>query len=184
MRSDLLKYLDKRIPRYTSYPTAVQFDSKVAAATYERWLSALPVDAPVSIYIHVPFCAELCLYCGCTTTVVRRYGPVAAYVELLEREFALVGRILGRRTASHIHWGGGTPTMMAAQDFMRVTAALQRNFAFASDAEVAIELEQALAFRTSTSACKERSGAFRASNRPRALPTGCAAPVSAASISI
>ena len=75
MRSDLLKYLDRRIPRYTSYPTAVQFNSAVEARTYECWLAALPAQAPVSIYIHVPFCAELCLYCGCHTTVARRYAP-------------------------------------------------------------------------------------------------------------
>ena len=83
MRADLLKYLDRRIPRYTSYPTAVQFGSEINAHSYERWLAALPPEAPVSIYLHVPFCAELCFYCGCHTTVVRRYEPVAAYVDLL-----------------------------------------------------------------------------------------------------
>ena len=80
MPSNLLKYLDRRIPRYTSYPTAVQFGAQVDARSYRRWLAALPNEAPVSIYIHVPFCAELCLYCGCHTTVARRYEPIAAYV--------------------------------------------------------------------------------------------------------
>src|SRR6185436_4520167 len=68
MQTQWLKYLDRRLPRYTSYPTAVQFGPAVEATTYERWLSALPADAPVSLYLHVPFCAELCLYCGCHTT--------------------------------------------------------------------------------------------------------------------
>src|SRR5487761_1460328 len=107
MRSNMLKYLDRRVPRYTSYPTAVQFGPGVDARLYEGWLAASPADAPVSLYIHVPFCAELCLYCGCHTSVARRYGPVAAYLELLEKEIALVAGVLGSRTVSHIHWGGG-----------------------------------------------------------------------------
>lgn len=141
MRSDWLKYLDRRIPRYTSYPTAVQFGPEIGAATYEHWLAALPADAPVSIYIHVPFCAELCLYCGCHTTVARRYAPVAAYVGLLEREIALVGRVAGRRTTVQIHWGGGTPTMLAPQDFMRVMAVVHAHFSVAPHAELAIEID-------------------------------------------
>ena len=141
MQSNLLKYLDRRIPRYTSYPTAVQFGSAVDARTYECWLAALPPDEPVSIYIHVPFCAELCLYCGCHTTVARRYAPVAAYVDLLERELALIGHIAGRHKASQLHWGGGTPTILAPEDFMRVMAAVQANFTITPQAELAIEID-------------------------------------------
>ncbi|MGP0094240.1 MAG: oxygen-independent coproporphyrinogen III oxidase [Xanthobacteraceae bacterium] len=141
MRSDWLKYLDRRIPRYTSYPTAVQFGPEIGGGAYEHWLATLPAEAPVSIYIHVPFCAELCLYCGCHTTVARRYAPVADYVDLLEREIALVGRIAGRRRAVQIHWGGGTPTMLAPQDFMRVMAVVHANFSVAPHAELAIEID-------------------------------------------
>ena len=127
-----LKYLDRRIPRYTSYPTALQFGSDVDAGSYERWLTDLSPKAPVSIYLHVPFCAELCLYCGCHTTVARRYAPIAAYAELLEREIALVGKRLARQTVTQIHWGGGTPTMLLPQDLMRLTAALKAHFNIAS----------------------------------------------------
>lgn len=141
MQPDLLKYLDRRIPRYTSYPTAAQFGPEVDARCYERWLGALPTAASVSIYIHVPFCAELCLYCGCHTTVVRGYAPVEAYVELLLREIALVGRVLGGRFATHLHWGGGTPNILTPGDFGRVMAALRANFDFTSTAELAIELD-------------------------------------------
>ena len=91
MQANFSKYLDRRLPRYTSYPTAVQFVPTIDAQTYEGWLKALPREAPVSVYLHVPFCAELCLYCGCHTTVVRRYAPIAAYVELLEREISRSG---------------------------------------------------------------------------------------------
>jgi oxygen-independent coproporphyrinogen-3 oxidase len=75
MPLDPQQFSDRRIPRYTSYPTAVQFVPEIDGSAYAAWLSALP-DVPVSIYLHVPFCAELCLYCGCHTTVVRKYAPV------------------------------------------------------------------------------------------------------------
>jgi oxygen-independent coproporphyrinogen-3 oxidase len=142
MKPELLQFLDKRIPRYTSYPTAVQFRPEVDGATYQEWLAALAVDLPVSIYLHIPFCAELCLYCGCHTTAVRRYAPVAAYAELIEREIALVGQCLGdRRTAVHVHWGGGTPTMLSPADFARLTRALKKTFTLSPDAEMAIEID-------------------------------------------
>ncbi len=132
MRADLLKFSDRRIPRYTSYPTAMQFNAAVDGSSYAEWLSALPADVSVSIYLHVPFCAELCLYCGCNTTVVRKYTPVAAYTDLLEREIALVGRHLGdRRPVRHVHWGGGTPTMLLPRDFARLTDALRQTFSIA-----------------------------------------------------
>jgi oxygen-independent coproporphyrinogen-3 oxidase len=142
MPADLLQFSDRRIPRYTSYPTAVQFVAEVDGSTYAGWLAALPVEVPVSIYLHVPFCAELCLFCGCHTTVVRKYTPVAAYADLLEREIALVGRHLGdRRPVVHVHWGGGTPTMLLPGDFARLTDGLRRTFSFASDCEIAIEID-------------------------------------------
>ncbi len=141
MQLNPLKHLDRRIPRYTSYPTAVQFGAAVDGPSYERWLSALPAEAPVSIYLHVPFCAELCLYCGCHTTVARRYGPIAAYVELLEREIALVGRRVAKPPVTQIHWGGGTPTMLLPQHLMRVMAALRANFTITAATEIAIEID-------------------------------------------
>jgi oxygen-independent coproporphyrinogen-3 oxidase len=138
----LLSVLDRRLPRYTSYPTAVEFRPDIDRAVYARWLESLPARDEVSLYLHVPFCAELCLYCACHTTVVRRYGPVEAYVELLLREIALVGRHLGvRRRAVHLHWGGGTPTMLAAADFQRVMRALRQLAKIGPDCEVAIEID-------------------------------------------
>lgn len=141
MPANALKYLEARAPRYTSYPTAVQFGRQVDAATYAAWLAELPAPAPVSLYLHVPFCAELCLYCGCNTAVVRRYGPVEAYVELLKREIAAVSAIAGGRTIAHLHWGGGTPTMLSLPDFGKLMDLLRRKFSFAADAEIAIEID-------------------------------------------
>ena len=141
MQPDLLKYLDRRIPRYTSYPTAAQFTADIDARSYAQWLAALPATEPISLYVHVPFCAELCLYCGCHTSVARGYAPAAAYVELLEREIALVGCLSGGRTVAYLHWGGGTPTILAPADFRKVMAALRANFAFGPAAELAIEID-------------------------------------------
>ena len=141
MQSTWLKYLDRRVPRYTSYPTAVQFGTEVTTHTYKDWLATLPPDGGVSIYIHVPFCSALCFYCGCHTTVVRRYAPVAAYVDLLQREIGMIASIVGRRHVTHVHWGGGTPTILSADDFMGVMWALQSCFAVAPGAELAIEID-------------------------------------------
>lgn len=142
MESLLLHYLDRRVPRYTSYPTAVQFIPEVDAETYANWLAQLPPEQPLSLYLHVPFCAELCLYCGCHTSVARSYTPVAAYADLLDREIALVRRHLdGPRRVTHVHWGGGTPTMLAAADLERLSAAMGRAFAFANGWEMAIEID-------------------------------------------
>jgi oxygen-independent coproporphyrinogen III oxidase len=162
MPLDPQQFSDRRIPRYTSYPTAVQFVPEIDGSAYAAWLSALP-DVPVSIYLHVPFCAELCLYCGCHTTVVRKYAPVEAYADLLEREIALVGRHLGGpRRVVHVHWGGGTPTMLEPKDFARLTAALRKAFSLASDCEIAIEIDPRTVTRETVSALQE-AGVTRAS---------------------
>lgn len=142
MRPNVSQFLDQRIPRYTSYPTALQFNDSVGGATYERWLADIPAQSPLSIYLHVPFCAELCLYCGCHTTVARRYAPVAAYADILEREIALVGRYLpDRLSVVHIHWGGGTPTMLSPHDFDCLTTALRRTFHLGANCEIAVEID-------------------------------------------
>jgi len=113
MTPELIAHYDQRVPRYTSYPTAPHFKPDVDSSTYAQWLSELSSQTALSLYRHVPFCAELCLYCGCHTTVARTYSPVASYVDLLEREIELVAKHLpGRMGVTHIHWGGGTPTIL------------------------------------------------------------------------
>ena len=137
----LLKHLEQRVPRYTSYPTAADFASQIDATRYVSWLAELPTATTVSVYVHIPFCSQLCLYCGCHTTVARRHSPVEAYVELLLGEIALVGGILGNRRATHLHFGGGTPTILMPHDLQRVMAALRMHFHFTTAAEVAIEID-------------------------------------------
>ncbi|MGQ3675360.1 oxygen-independent coproporphyrinogen III oxidase [Xanthobacter sp. TB0139] len=140
--SMLLARYGQPVPRYTSYPTAPHFTPQVDAATYANWLAALPADAAVSVYIHVPFCAELCLYCGCQTAVVRRREPVEAYARRLVQEIALVAAHLPHRlTLTHLHFGGGTPTMLAGEDFAAIMGRLRSVFRFSPDAEIAIEID-------------------------------------------
>ena len=137
----LLKY-DRRVPRYTSYPTAPHFDAAVGAREYRRWLERLDPAIALSLYIHVPFCSSLCWFCGCQTTVVKSYRPVAAYLDLLAAEIDMVADVLRpHRRVAHVHWGGGTPTILKGSDLLAVMARLRRRFDLAADAEVAVEVD-------------------------------------------
>jgi len=142
MNQDLLRRYNRRVPRYTSYPTAPHFHSGIGPETYDGWLSALVPGAPLSLYVHIPFCDSLCWFCGCHTRVVRRYSPVAHYVDLLLRELSLVAaRIPAPRIVSHLHLGGGSPTLLTPPDLARLSARIRRNFVVADAAEVAVEVD-------------------------------------------
>src|SRR5579859_94209 len=91
-----LALAERNVPRYTSYPTAPHFFAAVGPQIYAEWLSALHRTATLSLYIHVPFCTELCLYCGCNTRAVRRREPVDAYAGRLLDEIALLRSLRGR----------------------------------------------------------------------------------------
>ncbi len=83
------------VPRYTSYPTAPHFSPAVDDAHYRRWLTAVDPDAPLSLYLHIPFCDSLCWFCGCHTRIVNRYGPIGDYLAVLGNEIDLVAEALG-----------------------------------------------------------------------------------------
>jgi oxygen-independent coproporphyrinogen III oxidase len=137
----IAKYLNERIPRYTSYPTAPHFSAMVGPETYRDWLRALPETNRLSLYLHVPFCKTLCWYCGCNTSVTRHREPIERYVEVLEREIGLVAEQAGSRRVAHVHWGGGTPTIVGPARFGRVMALLRDRFAVEPGAEVAVEVD-------------------------------------------
>jgi oxygen-independent coproporphyrinogen-3 oxidase len=136
-----LALAERAVPRYTSYPTAPHFMPAVDGAVYADWLAALPEDAAISLYIHVPYCAELCLYCGCHTKAVRREDPLEAYADRLAREIALVADRIGRRRVLHLHWGGGTPSVLGATRLGALTMQLRRAFDLDGLIEHAIELD-------------------------------------------
>ena len=133
---------EAKVPRYTSYPTAPHFHAGIGPDVYWRWLKGLDPEAPLSLYLHIPFCDTLCWFCGCHTSVVNNYAPVADYCDLLLAEMALVARALGgRRKVSHIHWGGGSPTMLRPDDIARLNAATRGHFDVADEAEFAVEID-------------------------------------------
>jgi len=140
----LVANYDGRAPRYTSYPTAVQFTPAVTAETYRGWLKALPVADPVSLYLHIPFCARLCWFCGCNTRAVNRHEPVGAYVDHLLAEIDLLaGALPGTLPAGAVHLGGGSPNMLSPDELQALFARLRQVFAFRPNLEVAAELDPA-----------------------------------------
>ncbi|VIO72921.1 Oxygen-independent coproporphyrinogen III oxidase [Bradyrhizobium ivorense] len=143
MRSSLaIIYGQDRLPRYTSYPTAPHFSASVGEADYRAWLQSVPTRRPASIYLHVPFCRSMCWYCGCHTSVTRLDEPIAIYAAGLRTEAYLVAKAIGRRLpVSHIHFGGGTPTIMTPETFADLVGALRYSFFVQPDAEIAIEID-------------------------------------------
>jgi oxygen-independent coproporphyrinogen-3 oxidase len=138
----LVARYDGRAPRYTSYPTAMQFTPEVDEATYRGWLAELPAAEPVSLYVHIPFCSRICWYCGCNTRAMNRPEPVSDYVALLGREAEMLGEALpARPTANFIHLGGGSPNMLSRQDMDVLFGALARVFDRPADGEMSVELD-------------------------------------------
>ena len=159
----LARYADSRLPRYTSYPTAPHFCAAAGDAQYRAWLADLPSHATASLYLHIPFCRSMCWYCGCHTTVARRDDPVLAYLQVLRREVVLLAECLGRSLpVHHVHFGGGTPTILPPEQFIELMELLHERFALSEQAEIAVEIDP----RTLTSemaATLGRSGVGRAS---------------------
>lgn len=142
---DLVERHATPLPRYTSYPTANHFSSAIDAAAYAGWLEALPGRAALSLYLHIPYCRELCWYCGCSTKAVRRYEPVTSYLDLLRKEIAAVSRRLPRQhRATHVHWGGGSPDILGPADIVRLGTELRSSFEIDPDAEIAVEIDPRL----------------------------------------
>ena len=131
-------------PRYTSYPTAPEwsddFGESDALSTYAR--AAAEPDQPLSVYVHLPFCTRLCLYCGCTVEINGRADRADRYLDAVEREIELAAAALGeRRRVTQLHWGGGTPTFLTVDRLQRLHGALARAFRFDEGAEISIEVD-------------------------------------------
>jgi oxygen-independent coproporphyrinogen-3 oxidase len=142
--ADLLAKYDRPGPRYTSYPTAVEFSESFTPERYVETLeeAARHPDEPLSLYVHLPFCRERCSFCGCNVIITQKPGVASAYIDDLVREVELVAEKLGRRNRLvQYHWGGGTPTFLTEEEIERVWNAVARRFEFAKDAEIAIEVD-------------------------------------------
>jgi oxygen-independent coproporphyrinogen-3 oxidase len=144
-RSELIERFDLAGPRYTSYPTADRFVEAFDASNLEQWLrqrASLGWRQPLSIYVHVPFCASVCYYCACNKIVTRDQGRGRPYVDDLMREVELYGSYLGRREpVSQLHFGGGTPTFLDGATLQVAIDGLERVFTFTPNAERSIEVD-------------------------------------------
>ncbi len=140
----LVKY-DQPGPRYTSYPTVPDWAEQVfKVQDYHSALerARLTPQEPLSLYIHLPFCEHLCLYCGCNIIVTRDHSRTAAYLKLLARELEMIAEQLGeRKTLTQMHWGGGTPTFLNSEELTLLMSAVNKNFTFSPDAELGIEVD-------------------------------------------
>jgi oxygen-independent coproporphyrinogen-3 oxidase len=141
---EILARYDRPGPRYTSYPTAVEFHPGVDDAEYVRRLAAANrhADDPWSVYVHLPFCEERCAYCGCNVVITKHREVADKYLDYLDREIDLLAAHLpGRRRVSQLHWGGGTPTYYRIDQLDRVFRRLARHFSFTPDAEIGVEID-------------------------------------------
>jgi oxygen-independent coproporphyrinogen III oxidase len=140
---DLLQKYDRPGPRYTSYPTAVEFTESFGAGDYAaRLVEANAVAAPLSLYAHLPFCEHRCTFCGCHVVITRDDEVVRRYLGYLHREIdMLAAHLPERRRVSQYHWGGGTPTHLTPVEMEALHRKMTEHFVIEPDAEVAIEVD-------------------------------------------
>ncbi len=136
-------------PRYTSYPTADRFVEAFGEEAFRHWLGQRNIGGiqqPLSVYVHLPFCGTICYYCACNKVITRDRSKSVKYIKYLEKELAMVGGLLGAadapaRRACQLHWGGGTPNFLSAEEMRSLMAALRAQFDFAADAELSVEID-------------------------------------------
>lgn len=140
LHAALLRH-NAQVPRYTSYPSAPHFGG-ADVASHHAALAGLESTAPISLYVHIPFCKEMCWYCGCNTSATKKYAPIEDYMTLLLREVRLLHETIGARLpVAHLHFGGGSPNMLSPEDFLRLMDALRVHFDFREGAEIALEAD-------------------------------------------
>ncbi|WP_434461971.1 oxygen-independent coproporphyrinogen III oxidase [Serratia plymuthica] len=127
-------------PRYTSYPTALEFNQGYGEAAFQSAAARYP-ERPLSLYVHIPFCHKLCYFCGCNKLVTRQTHKADEYLAVLAREIAERAPLFAGRKVGQMHWGGGTPTYLSKSQISRLTAMLRQHFDFLPDAEMSIEVD-------------------------------------------
>lgn len=142
--AELVERYDRPGPRYTSYPTAVEFDEAVDADVYEARVAEANrlADEPLSVYVHLPFCDERCLFCGCHVIITPHKERARPYLDLLRREIDMMAeRLPDRRAISQLHLGGGTPTYHAPEELASLLKHFFDRFHVTPGAEVAVEVD-------------------------------------------
>ncbi len=141
MTPEFVRRMSAPLPRYTSYPTANQFSSNVGKLEHVDSLQNLPPATTMSLYIHIPFCSELCWYCGCSTKAVKSREPIRAYLDTLKIEMTTVAALLRAPGVTHLHWGGGTPNILDASEIGDLAKTVRVLFDVSPSAEFAVEID-------------------------------------------
>ncbi|MDH5300768.1 MAG: oxygen-independent coproporphyrinogen III oxidase [Gammaproteobacteria bacterium] len=147
----LIRRYDKSGPRYTSYPTAVQFHEGFAEAEYRAWAARSnersrqqTKPTPLSLYFHIPFCDTVCFYCGCNKIATKDRSKAAPYLERVYKEIAMQAELFDKnRVVEQLHWGGGTPTFISPDEMKELMAMTRKHFTLADDdtGEFSIEID-------------------------------------------
>ncbi len=159
--ADLIRRYDTSGPRYTSYPTAVQFQSSFNSERYAAWTehtNGEPIPRPLSLYFHIPFCDTVCFYCACNKIATKDRGKAVPYLQHLQKEIALQGALFDRdRTVDQLHWGGGTPTFISHQQMQELMRITGEHFRLRDDdqGEYSIEIDPREADRQSVALLRE-----------------------------
>ncbi len=127
-------------PRYTSYPTALEFNEQFTEQDFVSAVNRYP-NRSLSLYVHIPFCHKLCYFCGCNKLVTRQTHKVTQYLDTLDIEIAKRADLFKERIVTQMHWGGGTPTFLANDEITRLITSIKQHFNFAQNAELSIEID-------------------------------------------
>jgi oxygen-independent coproporphyrinogen-3 oxidase len=142
---DLIRRYDTFGPRYTSYPTAVQFTTDFNLEDYlggVKHSNEDPIPSPLSLYLHIPFCDTICYYCGCSKVITKDKSKAAHYIDLLKQEIKLQGALFAKdRIVTQIHWGGGTPTFLSDKEIYEIIECIRDNFNVPPGNEVEFGIE-------------------------------------------
>ncbi len=136
----LIRKYNQSGPRYTSYPTALEFNENYTNEDFIAAANRYP-ERPLSLYVHIPFCHRLCYFCGCNKVITRHQHKADIYLDFVEKEIKVRSKLFKNRTATQVHWGGGTPTYLTEAQSARLMGLLREHFTFSENAEISIEMD-------------------------------------------
>jgi oxygen-independent coproporphyrinogen-3 oxidase len=127
-------------PRYTSYPTALEFHDEFSEQDFIKAVKDSP-NRELSLYVHIPFCHSLCYYCGCNKVITRHRNKADTYLEFLAEETSSRAEFFTDYTVKQLHWGGGTPSFLTHTQIKKLVSLLKEKFTFAEHVEMSIEID-------------------------------------------
>lgn len=137
---ELIQKYNHSGPRYTSYPTALEFNESYNNDDFIAAAQRYP-ERPLSLYVHIPFCHKLCYFCACNKVITRHRHKIDLYLDYLEKEIETRAPLFKNRTVTQIHWGGGTPTYLDEAQSSRLMTMLNTHFTISDKAEISIEMD-------------------------------------------